>query len=172
MKKVVKFLFIAILLLVLASICKTAYFLFNTAYLLSNYVVLKNVIKLGNVTNDSANVSFVCPEGANFNLLLGFTNTDSCMNLMQSDSYGNIMLSDKMKTVLHDSYYTEYCNWLNSEKLKSVIIKPKQHHVSSLDQYLTPGKMYFLIISSPNPEKELSLWLHFEKKLKAQKGRN
>lgn len=162
MKTTIKILLLAILLLTLVSVCKTVYLFFN-------YVVVKNVIKIGYINNGSTSVDFVCPDGCNYNLLLGFTNTNASMLMMKSDPHGSIRLSDNTRNVLHSSYATEYCNWLDSEKLSGVIIKPTQNHVSNLDQYLTPGKIYFLDLSSPNSEKEFSIWLHFEKKLKAKR---
>lgn len=162
MKTPIKILLLAILLLTLVSVCRTV-------YLLSNFVVAKSAIKLGYINDENTSVDFVCPEGCNYNLLLGVANANASMLMMKSDQHGSIRLSDNKNNLLQGSYTTECCNWLDAEKLHSVIIKPKQNQVSNLDQYLTAGKTYFLELSFPNPEKELSLWLHFEKKLKAKR---
>lgn len=162
MKTTTKILLLAALLLTFASIYKTL-------YLFSNYVVIQNAIKLGHINKGCTSIDFVCPEGCYYHLLFGFLTTNSFMLTTKADLYGNIRLFDNTNNLLDSSYTTEYCNWLDSKNLNSVIIKPRQSQLSNLDQYLTAGKKYCLEISSPIPEKDLSVWLHFEKKLKGKR---
>lgn len=143
--------------------------LYKTFYLFSNYVVIRDAEKIGSVIKEISYSEFVCPDGANYNLLLvpEINNIHTCK--MQPSIQGKIKILENTQNILQYSFTTEYCNWLDSKKLSGVIVRPVLHQFTNLDQYLTPKKRYVLELTLPENEENISVWIHFEKKVKVIK---